>query len=108
LQPALSAIAEESHEAQEELRERKVFNVIKDFIDADIIAKRPAYSPYYDQLSEALLLLVVRLARRGMDKSTANVQNIEIICSSELGIILPLVQIMAEHMNSTGDLASSH
>ena len=73
---ALSLQAEMTEEDQNDLRGKGIFQVIQAFIEADVIAKRPHHSILFDELAEALLLLVVRLARRKTDKSTANLKNI--------------------------------
>ena len=93
---------EQDREVAIRLGDEGACNVIKEFLAAEVIARRPAYSPLFDNLEDALLHFVVRFCRQSLAKSTSNVENIERICDKELDLLLPLVQSMAEHMNHSG------
>ena len=123
---AITKLAVESEENQNNLRELGVFEILKEFLVADVIARRPVHHPTYDHLCEAFLLLIARLGRRTMDKTTTNLSNIEKVfvadslqqqtTMSDEGdndtrrtehiLLLHLVQLMAEHMNSANVAAN--
>jgi hypothetical protein len=78
-----------------------ICGILKRFLDLEVIAKRPLCNVYYDRVCEEFLRLIVKLARRTLDKSTANLAFIEAICDPDLNLLRPIVQIMAEHMSSS-------
>ena len=99
---ALTAAVEADQQVQADVGNTDIYEVLQEFLNANVIARRPAHSPHYDDLTEALLYFIVRLCRRGIPKNTSNVDNIERLCDKELGLVMPLVQLMAEHMNHHG------
>lgn len=97
----LTALAESFDEANDQLGDAQgLCRILKRFLDAGVIAPRPLYTVYYDRVCGAFLRFVVRLARRTLAKSTANMDFIGALCDHDLGILLPIVKVMAEHMTS--------
>ena len=93
---------ESDEQTQTDVGNTDIYQILQEFLEANVIARRPAHSPHYDDLTEAILYFIVRLCRRGLLKNTSNIDNIERICDKELGLVMPLVQLMAEHMNHYG------
>ena len=88
---ALATCAEESPERQTSIGENSIFEIIKSLISLELVTT--------SKQCECLLLLAVRLARRTMEKSTANRFNISRLCEEDL--LHPLIELIAK--NIAGD-----